>query len=204
EPQESPDLFDVKFIREELFYYARDENQFLRRRRTFVFAFFPDLTAARFKDPELPVQRIVLALAAVLALVRKLTDWLSTDALTFEILFVSAQSTDTEPLAQEAELLQLLLRELIERQAASIRTVAHPAALVKYCSYQARTSQLHALFLSTHATDFTIESGVQTELLVDNARPRLRDGNGNPQEFLEEDAFQSWTQAVETILKLWL
>src|SRR5262249_35209538 len=35
EKDERPDLFDVKFVRDELLYYARDENQFLRRRQTF-------------------------------------------------------------------------------------------------------------------------------------------------------------------------
>src|SRR5262249_20230502 len=38
ESGERPDLFDIKFVRDELLYYARDENQFFRRRRTFVFA----------------------------------------------------------------------------------------------------------------------------------------------------------------------
>src|SRR5262249_8635385 len=36
EKEERPDLFDIKFLRDELLYYSRDENQFLRRRRTFV------------------------------------------------------------------------------------------------------------------------------------------------------------------------
>ena len=30
---ERPDLFDIKFLRDELLYYARDENRFLRRRQ---------------------------------------------------------------------------------------------------------------------------------------------------------------------------
>ena len=50
-----PDLFDVKFLRDELLYYSRDENQFLRRRRTFVIVLAPDLVQARFKDADLPV-----------------------------------------------------------------------------------------------------------------------------------------------------
>src|SRR5208283_2394504 len=40
EKDERPDLFDIKYIRDELLYYSRDENQFLRRRRTFEFALF--------------------------------------------------------------------------------------------------------------------------------------------------------------------
>ena len=99
---ESPDLFDMKFVRDELFYYSRDENQFLRRRRAFVFVLFPDLLAARFKDPELPHQRIVMLQSAILALVRRLTEWLSTDAIRFEVLFV--QDGEKKPLAEEATL----------------------------------------------------------------------------------------------------
>jgi len=64
EKDERPDLFDVKFVRDELLYYARDENQFLRRRRTFVFVMHPDLVGTRFKDSELPYQRGVLLSAA--------------------------------------------------------------------------------------------------------------------------------------------
>ena len=100
EPDERPDLFDVKFLRDELLFYSRDENQFLRRRRTFVFALYPDLTATRFKDAELPYQRGVLLLALLTTAVRKLTEWLSADALAFEVLFVSRG--DDEPLAAEA------------------------------------------------------------------------------------------------------
>ncbi len=45
-----PDLFDIKFVRDELLYYSRDDNQFLRRRRTFVLALAEDLVSTRFKD----------------------------------------------------------------------------------------------------------------------------------------------------------
>ena len=100
-----PDLFDIKFVRDELFYYSRDENQFLRRRRAFVFVLFPDLIAARFKDPELPHQRIVMLQSAILALVRRLTEWLSTDAIRFEVLFV--QDGEKKPLAGEATLTRI-------------------------------------------------------------------------------------------------
>jgi hypothetical protein len=88
EPEgERPDLFDIKFLRDELLYYSRDSNQFLRRRRTFVFTLSADLEVTRCKDPELPFQRGVLLLAMLLVTVRRITDWLSTDALTFEFVF---------------------------------------------------------------------------------------------------------------------
>ncbi len=88
EGAERPDLFDIKFLRDELLYYSRDENQFLRRRRTFVLLFYPDLGEARFKDSTLPYQRLVLLISFVVTVLRKLLDWLSEDALVFELKFL--------------------------------------------------------------------------------------------------------------------
>ena len=70
---ERPDLFDIKFLRDELLYYSRDENQFLRRRRTFVFALFPNLVQARVKDACLPWQGIIVLLGLLIATIRRLT-----------------------------------------------------------------------------------------------------------------------------------
>src|SRR5436309_12880096 len=115
---ERPDLFDVKFVRDELLYYARDENQFLRRRRTFVFALFPDLVHTRFKDAGLPWQRGVLLLALLVVAVRKLSEWLSTDALVFE--FCALTDGEADPLAPECDLLKTLLREPIANGPVSV------------------------------------------------------------------------------------
>src|SRR5262249_7588093 len=78
-----PDLFDVKYVRDELLYYSRDENQFLRRRRTFAIILFADLIHTRLKDPALRWQRGILLLALLVVAIRKLCDWLSSDALSF-------------------------------------------------------------------------------------------------------------------------
>jgi hypothetical protein len=120
---ERPDLFDVKFLRDELLYYARDENQFLRRRRTYVFVFEPDLVTARFKDAALPYQRSVLVLALVVVLVRKLSEWLSTDALTFQLVFVT--EGEESPVAGECELLRKLLREQVANHTARFPPGSH-------------------------------------------------------------------------------
>src|ERR671932_314743 len=95
----------------DLLYYARDENQFLRRRRTLVFALFPDLVQTRFKDAGLPWQRGVLLLALLLVAVRKLSEWLTSEGLLFQFLFVDQGQED--PLAPERDLLKMLLRERI-------------------------------------------------------------------------------------------
>src|SRR5205807_2202854 len=89
ETDERPDLFDIKYLRDELLYYARDENQFLRRRRTFAVVLCPDLIHARFKDAGLPFQRVILLGALLVVIVRKLAEWLSTDALSFVFYFLA-------------------------------------------------------------------------------------------------------------------
>ena len=121
-----PDLFDIKFLRDELLYYSRDENSFLRRRRTFVFVLYPDLVHARFKDADLPFQRIVLLLALLHAALNRLIDWLSTDSLVFEIILIAPNDVG---LAAEKELLDVLLAEPIANGTATIQMM--PLAKLK-------------------------------------------------------------------------
>ncbi len=113
EEDEKPDLFDIKYLRDELLFYSRDENQFLRRRRTFVLAFYPDLAEAiRFKDGELSYQRGIVLLAMLFVVIRKLAEWLSTDALVFDFVFVIPEGQPRVfPLETEYDLLVRLLRE---------------------------------------------------------------------------------------------
>jgi hypothetical protein len=201
DPQ-GPDLFELKFVRDELFYYSRDENQFLRRRRVFAFAIYPEMVAARFKDTDLPTQRIVLALSTVLTLVRRITDWLSTDALRFDVLFV--RSGTDKSLSDEAELLQLLLREPIERGAAEVRWVETPADVETYLTAQARHSQVHCLTMSADPVRLDPEGAVVTRLTVNGPRPTLTDGGGRVAEFDTEDAFDHWAAVVVRLLELWV
>jgi hypothetical protein len=199
---ESPDLFDMKFVRDELFYYSRDENQFLRRRRAFVFVLFPDLIASRFKDADLPYQRIVLVQSTVLALVRKLTDWLSTDAIRFEVLFV--QDGGKNPLTEEAALLKLLLREPIERGDGEVLEVPNPDAVVTHLNRLARTAQVHCLAAATEPFGLEMDNVVVTELVVAGSRPEIGGGDGVVAELEGEDAFEVWQETVLRVLQLWV
>jgi hypothetical protein len=199
---EPPDLFDVKFVRDELFYYSRDENQFLRRRRAFVFVLFPDLIAARFKDPELPHQRIVMIQSAILVLIHRLADWLSNDAIRFEVLFV--QDAEKKPLADEATLMQLLLRELIERGDGLVAWVPNRDGLVDHLHRLARISQVHCLLATTIPTELEMENVVVSELVVDGALPQIGDGEGIVTTLEGEDAFDVWLETVLRILQLWV
>jgi vWA domain found in the FtsH ternary systems/N-terminal helical region fused to the FtsH ternary system vWA domain len=200
--KESPDLFDMKYVRDELFYYSRDENQFLRRRRAFVFVLFPDLLGARYKDPELPHQRIVMLQSAILALVHRLTEWLSTDAIRFEVLFV--QDGEKKPLAEEATLAQLLLREPIERGDAAVEWVSDRAAVIGRLNRLSRLAQVHCLVAATEPFEMELDTAVVTELVVGGPRPEIGHGDGLVVELEGEDALDAWQEAVLRVLQLWI
>ncbi len=212
ESDERPDLFDVKFVRDELFFYSRDENQFLRRRRAFVFVMDPSLAEARFKDPGLPCQRIVLVQALVLTLVRRLSDWLSHDALRFVILYPKSQ--ESWPLREEAELLEVLLTEQRSRglatleyprgAEASAETLENPTAVMRFCVQLARTAQVHVLELGTAPKLTEIEGPVLHSLSVNGAAPQLRDGGGAVSEWNADEPFDEWVEALVRILQLWV
>jgi len=108
------DLFDVRYVEGELLYYTRDESVFVRARRVITFVLEPSLCEARFKDPGMRWQRIVLVLGSLLALVRRLSEWLQDDHLRFNVLF-SGVGGAGGVLANERELCELLFREWIEK-----------------------------------------------------------------------------------------
>ncbi|MEW5740832.1 MAG: hypothetical protein AB1938_18075 [Myxococcota bacterium] len=108
-----PDLFDVRFVENELLYYARDESVAVRKKRALVLVFDGSLAQARVLDGGERYQRLVWALGSVTALVRKLSQWLDTEALRFELVFPALKGD--QPLAEERGVVELLLREYRER-----------------------------------------------------------------------------------------
>lgn len=103
------DLFDVRFAEDELLFFSRDDSVFLRNQRWITFLLHADLMRARFKDAELPWQRLVLVLGLLLCVVRRIHEWLGDEALLLRFVFLD------DDLADEQELLGLLLREWVER-----------------------------------------------------------------------------------------
>lgn len=140
-----PDLFEIKFLRSELLYYSRDENEFLRRRRLYQFVLFPDLVQCRIKDKEVRYQRIILILSSLVTLVRKLQEWLSDDALIFEFLFV--EPTGPESLNDERELLELILAEQV-RNGTVVFDAVDLDQIVPRAEEHARQNVTHCLILS--------------------------------------------------------
>jgi hypothetical protein len=199
---ERPDLFDIRYLRDELLYYSRDENQFLRRRQTFIFAFDPDLTHTRFKDEHLPWQRIILVLGLTLAALRKLLDWLSTDALTFELLFLG-ESDSSQLLQAERDLLEMVLREQIANGAVVIAHLPR-ARLAARCAERARRSLCHCLIISTADRPFEADDTRVARLVISDAEPWLMLDDDTASSAADEgDPLSGWTGALEGLLQYW-
>ncbi|MFO0808738.1 MAG: hypothetical protein U0746_08965 [Gemmataceae bacterium] len=194
---ERPDLFDVKFLRDELLYYSRDENQFLRRRRTFVLVLQPDLVEARFKDPALPTQRVIVALAFLVATVRKLIEWLSDDALTFEVVFLG------DALDQERGLLEMLLREQIANGTVKVSQVENLAAATALAERRARRSLCHALTVGVAPGRIDRDGMSSARLTVAGPLPVLT-AEDDDLTATDEDAFDAWAGTLETLLRMWV
>jgi hypothetical protein len=113
------DLFDVRYVEGELLFYTRDEAVHVRPRRAIAWLLDPSLAALRFKDPELPFQRVVVLLGLVVCLVRRLFEWLNDEDLAVRVVFLREPHRGPA-LAPERGLTDLLLREWIAKGAAEV------------------------------------------------------------------------------------
>jgi len=191
-----PDLFDVKFVRDELLYYSRDENQFLRRRTTLLVVLAPDVVTARTKDRSLPYQRIVLALGLLVTLVGKLGEWLSDEAL--DVHFVLLAASGMQPLADEQALLELLLAEQIERGTAQVErlTLHHLAPTI---AGHARRSLVQCIVVSGTETPVPLEGVPIIRLLIASSEPCLQEEGELPYSS-PEHGLDAWRDILQTLL----
>jgi hypothetical protein len=154
ERDERPDLFDIKFLRDELLYYSRDDNQFLRPRRTTFLVLHPSLAETRIKDSALPFQRIILTLGLLTAAVQTWMAWLTTDSLHFEIIFLD--NGPRSPLRLEAELLETIFRSERDLDVVRVRRLASKD-LDAFCEQTARLARCHAVVFSAEPAELKLE-----------------------------------------------
>jgi hypothetical protein len=165
-----PDLFAIKFLRDELLYYSRDENEFFRERRAFVIALSSDLVKTRVKDAQLPCQRLVIALGLLTAVIEKLIEWLGDHALTFEILMVGSKTKP--PLVDEQELLEMVFREQIANGTVSVAETTS-AEVSARCEEYARNSLCHCILVGAQDQFVDTRNYLITRLVLDGIRPSL-------------------------------
>jgi hypothetical protein len=196
-----PDLFDLKYLRDELLYFSRDENQFLRRRSTFVFALWPDLAQARVKDRDLPFQRLILLLGWLVTATRKLFDWLSSDAVTVVLALPrDAKEARGEPLAPERALWEVVFREEIARGAISVAPLTHPGELRQLCSEAGRRSQVRCLSVSTQEQTADMEGVEVTYMKIAGPVP-VAAGLDLPE---AAEPLEAWSATLQSLLQRWL
>ncbi|WP_166820242.1 hypothetical protein [Thalassoroseus pseudoceratinae] len=168
-----PDMFDVKFLRGELLYYSRDENQFFRRRRHFLFVLAPDLSTIRAKDAGQKFQRIIYVLGVLVAAVKTLTEWLGEDALLFEFVFLTEsvdQAKSKTPLTDEQDLLSMLLRESIATGTVELSQLSE-TELQSHAESHSRRSLVHLVDISTSPDRPSIDNTLRTRFDVSQAKP---------------------------------
>jgi hypothetical protein len=200
-PEPSPDLFDTLFLMDELLYYSRDENQFLRRRRTFALCMCPDLVETRVKDREMEYQLVIMLMGLVHVIVERLREWLGTDALNFRL--IQLDEGDAEPLAQEKQILGKLFTEALALD--ELRFERHPyKALNRMCEDWARKSMVHVLMIGVRPPLLEVKDVVVTRLAINGPRPSLGDGVGELNPVEGEDAQDSWANALQGILARWI
>ncbi len=133
---------------------------------------------------------------------RKLDDWLGTDALRFEVLFV--QDGGKNPLTEEAALLKLLLRDQIERGDGEVTELPNHDAVVTHLNRLSRSAQVHCLASATEPFEMDMENVVVTELIVGGPRPEVGSGDGVVGTLDGEDPIDVWQETVLRVLQLWV
>src|SRR5262249_10213047 len=129
------------------------------------------------------------------------SDWLSTDALLFEFLFIDKAG---EALDDERKLIELVLREQIANGTVRIDRCASGDALAEHCARVARRSLCHCLLVSTEKHSFQAEDTVASQLHIDGATPRVEVSGELPEEIETDGLLESWGSVLERLLQLWV
>jgi hypothetical protein len=154
------------------------------------------LREARFKDPELPAQRLIMALSLVCAAIHRLTEWLSVDALHFTILLPAGDS-----LQQEHALFQMLFREAIANGTATVATYQTESDASRQIERMAIGRLHRTLAISASGLDGKVNESTAS-LIVGGPRPLLRTAEGRV-EFRDSEPAEAWQAALERVLQEW-
>jgi hypothetical protein len=140
-------------------------------------------------------------MAFIVVVIRKLVEWLSTDALIFRLVFLGKQ--DGHPLDPERELLEGLLRELVTNE--TVRVSFEPwEKMPDRCREWSRRSLVHALVLGEDPVRLEAEDTHAARLRIDGPKPALDDEYSELEEVEADDAFESWARALEEVLTRWV
>jgi hypothetical protein len=215
--EEKPDLFEIKYLRNELLYYSRDENLIARRRKVFVFLFSPDLVCLRFKDPELPYERMILLLACIVLAIHRLTTWLTYDSVRCEIRSLQTIAGQGNPTTlhlargphmerdwEEFDWLRLLLRSEIDKGLVTIGTWSTMAKAIDAIQQWKQHANVYCLAISSKTVDWQIPEGTMSAVcLIDKPYPHIVIG-AEKIESDEDCHLIKWIKILNRLLELWM
>lgn len=199
DPAARPDLFDIRFVESELLYYARDESVAVRKKRTLVLVFDASLQRCRVKDPGESYQRLVWLLGSVTALVRKLSEWLNTEALRFELIFTS--EADDLALLEEEGVISLLLREYRERGQVEVRRAESAVSAIQ-AAREAHRGRARVMLFATKIPS-GLEGLAAADAIIDASgpKPKVHWAAATPErEPVLATAAEAWAETTRQLL----
>ena len=146
-----PDLFDVRYVENELLFYHRDESVHLRRRRRIHVVLDASLTDTRVKDPELPYQRGVLLWGMLTAVLTRVVSWLGDHELRI-VLHPLGPLLDGE-----RELVALVLGDLARAGVLELAAQSGPELVVESILTSAEVSDADVVWIQAGSDDAAIE-----------------------------------------------
>ena len=210
--QERPDLFDIKYVRDELLYYSRDENNFIISRRDYIFIINYNIIDLRFKDLELPYEKIVLLLSWIIVIIRQLIHHLTHEAIRFEIRLIeeSPSRSDVHKIRrwnepwEEQRWLELLLKDWISRGTAAVGTWKNCAVACEVMHNRCNHSDVHCLYIAPKDSSLDLPDGIfSTHLVLDGPRPCIVTEQGVIN-YSDIEPLKAWSSAMYHILEKWL
>lgn len=191
------DLFTLRYVEGELLFYTRDDSVFRRHRHVITIALGPDLDDARVKDPDVPWQRLVLALGMLVASIRWLTEQLGHEALAIRLAF------PPKLLVEERELISLLLEGEIQQGIVSLVEEPWDAAVLGAAATTRAISDLVVVSLGPTPTlpkgqrALHLSLGASAPMAYELAPRRGATPEPNP------DVWSEWSETTEDLLR-WL
>ena len=195
------DVFAMRYLEGELLHYTRDDSVFRRHRHVIGVVLGADLDGARVVDRGLPWQRLILALALVVAATRWLTAQLGDEALTVHLGFPAAA------LGEERAIVALLLEGEIARGAVAL-TARPPHEIVALVAAAAGNA-IADLVVVSRGERPAIPNGVRAlHVELAAAAPVLRDLAARADALATGDAippvaWTAWCDSAEDLLR-WL
>ena len=162
----------------------------MRSRRRVTIELHAALNTARFRDPDLPFQRLVLATSWVVALVQVLVQWLDRQELTIRIAW-------PDGLDAEKQILALILSDGLK---AGWLSFSSNEELLTKLEHDATRAPTDWICLQSSPTDRTPRAHIWQHQLVVDQRPVFSSDLG-PEVVSQHTSIDAWKATLRSALE---